>query len=109
MADATFTVEAAQSGQTFVIRLYGELDPASQPAFDESVSSLFNGHSDVLLDLSGLTITGSSGLHGLINLRNALRDQGEALILTRGNQDGVHGGQVVLVGHRGRRRPPAVV
>ncbi|MCE6999154.1 STAS domain-containing protein [Saccharothrix sp. S26] len=81
-ADAvTLTAREASVG-VVVVAVAGELDMATVPAVEEFVRRRLGGVSRALvLDLSGVTFLGSTGINLLIALRSRCEEQGAALRL----------------------------
>ena len=62
-------------------RLFGDLDLASAPIFEDAVRSALHGEGDLTFDLSNLAFLDSIGVRALFSAADAV---------------GAHGGQVVL-------------
>ncbi len=74
------TVDA---GPTAIIKLVGELDPATAPQLEDAVEMLLedSATSRVVLDLAGLSFLDSSGLRVFVTARQSLVDREGELVL----------------------------
>ncbi len=69
-----------------ILELRGELDMASSDLLEETLASADLGGSDaVVLDLSGVSFTDSTGLKAIFKARKAVRDGGRSFAVTRGS------------------------
>ncbi len=81
-----FEVSAAQEGDTFVIRIEGELDLAQRPLLEQALAESDASESRwVLLDLDQLTFIDAAGLHALLAASRRSAANGNRLHLTRGS------------------------
>jgi anti-sigma B factor antagonist len=80
-------LEAAESstGRTVIVKLKGEFDMSVEGLFAETVTEgvVHNGHSAVVLDLSGVTFLDSSGIGALIRARHEAVARGSRFVLLR--------------------------
>ncbi len=83
-----FEVDAAQDGDTFVVRVKGELDLCQRPLLERALAA--SEASDarwVLLDLDQLTFIDAAGLHALLLAAHRSSGHGGRLRLTHGKGD----------------------
>jgi len=71
------------AGTTTIIRLGGDLDPATAPLLEQAVQQAVDtaGVDRVVLDLGGLAFIDSSGLRVFVTARQALSERGATLLL----------------------------
>jgi len=75
-------ITSEPKGEAWVIRLKGFLDAHNHEAFRMAVSDhIQKGHVRLLLDLSGLTYIGSSGIEVILSNVQPLRDKGGDMVL----------------------------
>jgi anti-sigma B factor antagonist len=68
------------------IRLVGELDLATSPELDRLLDELAgNGHSQLLIDLTGVEFMDSTGLASILRALDAARHNGHRLSVRRGS------------------------
>jgi anti-sigma B factor antagonist len=80
-----FEVVKEQQSETTFVRLYGEVDLASEKRFQELTESIpREGLRRVVLDLRGVTFIDSIGLRSIIDLWKRSRDDGFELAIVRG-------------------------
>jgi len=80
-----FDLEAAKDGDTFLIRLSGELDLAQRPRLDRALAESQSSDADsILLDLEDLTFIDAAGLYSLFAASRPSADRGSRLRITRG-------------------------
>jgi anti-sigma B factor antagonist len=79
----TFSVDLIQDGGRARLALTGELDLAEVPTLEAAIPNLAPGEV-LVVDLRDLTFIDSSGIHVLMRLDTAARDDGWVLVLVRG-------------------------
>lgn len=80
-----FTLDATEEGETFLIRVRGELDLSQRPQLDRALTEAeASGARWILLDLEELTFIDASGLHTLLTASHRSATNGSRLRLTRG-------------------------
>jgi anti-anti-sigma factor len=86
LAQPLFAVDAAEEGDTFVIRVKGELDLSQRPLLERAlVESETSDARWVLLDLDQLTFIDAAGLYALHAASQRSAGNGHRLRLTRGS------------------------
>jgi anti-sigma B factor antagonist len=83
---APFSAAATRDGAMVVIALTGELDLATAPQLERAIPPISPGET-LVIDLRGLSFLDSSGLHALMRLDVAARDEGWSLAVVRGGPD----------------------
>jgi anti-sigma B factor antagonist len=79
-AEATLDLEVDDCADTYVLRCRGEIDMSTCERFDAALACVgSNGHSRVVVDLSGVHFMDSTGLNCLVRARNRLSDTGHQL------------------------------
>ena len=78
----TFSVDLIQDGGSARLALTGELDLAAVPTLEAAIPNLAAGEV-LVVDLRDLTFIDSSGIHVLMRLDTAARDDGWSLVLVR--------------------------
>jgi len=69
-------------GVSTLVRVGGELDAATTPAFEQLVGELLSrGHNRLVLDLGGLTFIDSTGIGSFVGARNRARGAYGSLVL----------------------------
>lgn len=77
-------VEVVRVGLTTEIRVRGEVDIATTPAFDAAVeTALRAGAAELVMDVAEVTFMGSSGLAGLLRAQRLMREGGGRLVLAQ--------------------------
>jgi anti-sigma B factor antagonist len=85
-ADERFHVDIRRGTGRMILELRGELDMASSGLLEEVLAEADLGDSDaVVLDLSGVSFTDSTGLKAIFKVRKAVRDGGRSFAVTRGS------------------------
>jgi anti-sigma B factor antagonist len=79
----TFSVDLIQDGGRARLALTGELDLAAVPTLEAAIPDLAAGEA-LVVDLRDLTFIDSSGIHVLMRLDTAARDDGWSLVFVRG-------------------------
>ncbi len=80
-----FDLEAGKDGDTFLIRLSGELDLAQCPRLNRALAESQASDADsVLLDLEDLTFIDAAGLYSLFAASSRSAEDGSHLWMTRG-------------------------
>jgi anti-anti-sigma factor len=75
-------IGTALAGEPVVVTVRGEVDLATAPQLEASVTQVFTTDAgSVVLDLAGMTFIDSSGLRVLVALSNDGRERGTALSL----------------------------
>lgn len=83
-----FHVETDEDGDTFVVRLFGELDLA---AFERVESALASStRPDVRIDMRGLTFIDSSGIRAVLAADARSKEQGGRLTIVPGERQVHH-------------------
>jgi anti-anti-sigma factor len=98
-APAPFSATEARHGDTVVIAVTGELDIATAPRLESAVPPLRPGDT-LVIDLRETAFMDSSGLHVLMRLDVAGREQGWSLAVVRGGPDVQHLMDVVRLADR---------
>ncbi len=70
-----------QQGSAQIVSVTGMLTNDSAQHFDETVSREIHHNSDVVVDLSGLTLISSAGLRSLLQLAKSIQDRKRRLVL----------------------------
>lgn len=69
-----------------IVHVVGEIDISSVAVMTDQFREIANGHfQNVILDTSEVTFMDSSGLHGLIECKRILHDDGTRIILVSSN------------------------
>ena len=80
------SIRSKRDGQVHVLRLIGELDKDSAPAFDAELRRIeATDAGEIVVDLSMLRFVGSDGLKVLIQANARSRDGGKRLMLVLGD------------------------
>jgi anti-sigma B factor antagonist len=79
----SFGLEISDQGSTRVVRVSGEIDILSAPDLREALLPAFDAASSVVLDLSGVSFLGSSGLAVLVEARDQAERSRHQLRLVR--------------------------
>lgn len=75
-----FNIVVTGSGDTYLVRLSGELDIASTDRLTEALNEIAGS---TVVDLSGLSFIDSSGVAALVRAQQQLAAEGHSLTLTR--------------------------
>ena len=85
-AEPTLTFDVSEDPDGLLVRLFGELDTASEVVFTRDILPMIgHGRRQVVIDLSGLTYLDSTGLSCLIGAWQMLDEKGVSLRLIRGS------------------------
>ncbi|MGW4273643.1 STAS domain-containing protein [Streptomyces seoulensis] len=68
-------------GRTAVLAVTGEMDHDTTPLFLERCLVAADGHTTVILDMTGVAFCDSSGINALLHLHRSLSDEGGLLCL----------------------------
>jgi anti-sigma B factor antagonist len=86
MEEQRVVITERSAGPASVIAIGGRLDAASSAAaFKALEQSISQGTSAIVLDLSGLTYTSSSGLRAFLALLKQLRKENREMMIARPN------------------------
>jgi anti-anti-sigma factor len=81
------SIRSKRDGHVHVLRLIGELDKDSAPAFDAELKRIeATDAGEIVVDLSMLRFVGSDGLKVLIQANARSRDGGKRLMLVLGDE-----------------------
>jgi anti-sigma B factor antagonist len=80
-ADVPLLVRPEKRGGAFVIHVTGELDLASSPILDELLSETESMAEPLVLELTGVTFMGSSGLELLMKHGERCRAAGRTMLV----------------------------
>jgi anti-sigma B factor antagonist len=79
---AAFAIDVNRIGRRAVVDLSGEIDLAAEPALRQAIAdSTENGAQQVWVDLSRATFMDSSGIHALLDARDALSTLNRRLVI----------------------------
>jgi anti-anti-sigma factor len=82
---AQLGIAISAQGTTTTISLWGEWDLAQKPAMRSVINDVLERAPDcVVLDLSGLSFTDSTGVHGILELRKRATQQQAHLVIVPG-------------------------
>lgn len=84
--DGTLLARPERCGDAIVVHVTGELDLASAPILDELLSELNEPSAPLVLDLTGVTFMGSSGLELLVKHEARCRVTGRTLRVVANNR-----------------------
>jgi len=86
MEDQRVVITAHSKGSASFIAIGGRLDATSSPAaFKALEQSISQGTSAIVLDLSGLTYTSSSGLRAFLAALKQMRKENREMLIARPN------------------------
>jgi anti-anti-sigma factor len=81
-------IRSERDGHAHVIRLIGELDMITAPAFEAELKRVEANHAgEIVVDLSGLRFIGADGLKVFIHANARSRESGNRLVLVRGTDE----------------------
>jgi anti-anti-sigma factor len=82
-----FSMEEHLDGERCVVRLNGELDLAGAPALELMLREATRRHSDVVLDLDGLTFVDSTGIRAILAAHRSCAQDGTRLVALGGGRE----------------------
>ena len=79
-------IESERGGNTYVVRLSGEMDIATAPAVTEKLAAaLKSDYEMIVLDMGGLTFMDSAGISAVLSAEAASRADSNRLFFLRGS------------------------
>lgn len=85
MRPLQLAVAESSSGRSVIVTLEGEFDMSVEGLFTETVTQgvVHNGHSSVVLDVSGVTFLDSSGIGAMLRARQEAVARGSRFVLSQ--------------------------
>lgn len=74
-------IEKTQEGSKLTMALTGRLDARTSPEFEQELSGVIDGITELVLDLEGLEYTSSAGLRVILWAQNVMNEQGSMVLL----------------------------